>query len=95
MQTAIGTGCTLPAMEHKRKNDPPGKRPSRSDRCFNRNGTWYIATREGVPIGPYPTRDAAELQADALSPYLAVLDGADDREMAPTFVHEVAKRRTL
>jgi hypothetical protein len=82
-------------MQHKRRNDPPGKPRARSDRCFNRNGAWYIATRERVPIGPYPTRSAAELQAEAMSPYLAVLDGADDREMAPTFVQEVAKRRTL
>lgn len=80
-------------MEPKRRNDPPGARRQRSDRCFSTDGAWYIATRERVAIGPYPTRQAAEEQAQRLCPYLAVLDGAADRDMAPTFVQEFARRQ--
>jgi Domain of unknown function (DUF6316) len=80
-------------MEHKRRDDPAGVRPTRSERCFTTDGQWYIATRERVAIGPYPTRQSAEQQAQELTDYLAILDAAADAELAPTFVHELAQRR--
>lgn len=32
----------------------------RGERCFNADGNWYLATREGVDIGPFPDQRAAQ-----------------------------------
>ncbi|WP_198292182.1 DUF6316 family protein [Teredinibacter turnerae] len=31
----------------------------RSERFFRADGQWYFSTREGVEVGPYPSRSSA------------------------------------
>ncbi|WP_246119396.1 DUF6316 family protein [Aliikangiella coralliicola] len=37
------------------KQDPP-----KSDRIFHKSSGWYFATREGLDMGPFPSRRSAE-----------------------------------
>ena len=39
------------------------------------DGSWYFATREGIDVGPYPTRQAAEAGSVRLA---KLLRGQDD-----------------
>ena len=38
-----------------------GNAPSRSNRLFQQESYWYYRTREGVAIGPFDSRDEAEV----------------------------------
>lgn len=38
----------------------------RTNRFFNAGGRWYFTTREGIDVGPYDTRAAAERDAGRL-----------------------------
>jgi hypothetical protein len=63
-------------MTQARANDESrnGERPGshfRSGRCIQVNGDWYIATREGIEVGPYKTRERAETAAAQLAKKLA------------------------
>jgi len=40
---------------------------TRSERVFGAGGQWYFQTREGIDVGPYPTREAAEAEAARLA----------------------------
>jgi len=39
----------------------------RSERVFSAGGQWYFQTREGIDVGPYPTREAAQEEAARLA----------------------------
>jgi hypothetical protein len=39
----------------------------RSGRAIYVNGQWFISTREGIEVGPYPTRDDADSAAADLA----------------------------
>jgi len=49
-----------------RTNEPPKTHFRSGDRCFKTNGEWYFATREGVEVGPYRSREAAAIAAGRL-----------------------------
>jgi len=38
--------------------------PVRSDRYFKLADYWYFTTREGATLGPYDSKDQAQLAAD-------------------------------
>jgi hypothetical protein len=55
----------------QRKDEAP-RTWFRSKRIFRNEGEWFIRTREGVDVGPFPTKAAAEAEADALQATLEV-----------------------
>jgi len=71
-----------------RRDEPPG-RYLRSDRCLLRRGRWYIATREGIDVGPYESREAAERDTRLL---VMMLDAVDDPNAAQAFISEFQRR---
>jgi hypothetical protein len=74
------------------RTDEPPRHHFRSDRCLVMNGAWYIATREGVDVGPYPTRAGAETAARNL---IAMLRAVDDPARARADVQAFARRRAV
>jgi hypothetical protein len=67
-----------------RDGEQPGQH-FRGDRCVMVNGQWFVATREGIDVGPYTTRDAAEAVASRLA---SMLHGIDDAEISRQFIRE-------
>lgn len=55
------------------------------DRCFKTNGEWYFATREGVNVGPYATREAADR---AVARLLKMLDGVEEPLVVNKIIRE-------
>ena len=49
------------------------------------DGRWYFATREGVDVGPYDTREAADAGGARLA---AALHGVDDPIAARKIIRE-------
>jgi hypothetical protein len=56
-----------------------------ADRCFQINGEWFFATREGIDVGPYATREAAALGVARL---INMLRGVEDPIAATKIVRE-------
>lgn len=50
-----------------RAGETPGRIFFRTERFFTADGQWHFATREGVDVGPFPTRRSGE---EALHRYL-------------------------
>ena len=83
-------------MSHRSRNGEPPRAHFRSeDRCFMVN-QWFLATREGIDVGPFPTRAAVE---DAAKDVIALLKRADDPIIAAVrlqeFVHRLNGAREL
>ena len=76
-------------MAPNHKNDGPADHHFRSDRCIAINGRWYVATGEGINVGPFATKANAESAAQKIGQLL--LD-VDDPEVALTFVREFLRR---
>lgn len=57
----------------------------RGDRCFNADGQWYLATREGVNVGPFTNQRAAQ-RSIAL-----YLDSLNHRKDADGYASKVAR----
>jgi hypothetical protein len=53
------------------------------------NGQWYLATREGIDVGPFATRDAVK---DASQQVIALLKRADDPIVAAVRLQEFVQR---
>jgi hypothetical protein len=53
-----------------RNGETPLRRFRAPDRCFQSNGQWYFATREGIDVGPFRTRAAAEAAVARLTQHL-------------------------
>lgn len=66
-------------MQH-RKNDDDARTWFRSERLFQKAGKWFIRTREGVDVGPFASRTAAETEAGALQTALEGLSRPEDAE---------------
>ena len=49
------------------------------------DGHWYFATREGVDVGPYPTREAAEAGSKRLA---KMLHGINDSVASQKIIRE-------
>ena len=67
-------------MEHRKDENP--RTWFRSERVFREEGQWFIRTREGVDVGPFPTKVAAEAEAGALKQTLQALNKPEDAEAA-------------
>jgi hypothetical protein len=77
-------------MSHTgRRGELPNLRPRRQERVFEVNGGWYVSTREGIYVGPYPTKTAV---SDAAEELVELLDGIDDASVAEAFIREFARR---
>ncbi len=48
-------------MINDHRKGEQGDIPPRSGRFVEKSGYWYYQTREGVDIGPFDTRQAAEV----------------------------------
>jgi hypothetical protein len=76
-------------MSQTHRRDEPPHQHLRSDRCLLRRGRWYIATREGIDVGPYESREAAERDTRLL---VMMLDAVDDPKAAHAFISEFQRR---
>jgi hypothetical protein len=76
-------------MPPHRRGEPP-ERHFRSERVVMARGRWYVVTRERVDVGPYDTKDDAELAARQLG---EALDGIDDPKVALALIGEFVRRR--
>lgn len=59
-----------------------GERPRlwyRSNRFFSADGFWYFTTREGIDVGPYDSRRAAERDSERLIRLLGDLETEEAR----------------
>ena len=65
-----------------RDGESPSSRYRAASRCFQMNGKWYFATREGIDVGPFPSREAAEVGVEKL---IAMIRGVTD----PKEVHKL------
>ena len=63
---------------YRNRQGESGKRPFRSGRLFKVDNEWYVATREGVNLGPYESREEAE---GAIDSFIKVL--TDEGDEAP------------
>lgn len=48
-------------MEPNRDGEQGAAVPERTGRFLKKNGYWYYSTREGVDIGPFDSREDAEV----------------------------------
>jgi hypothetical protein len=78
LQEELAVSNQSSAFPH-RAGEKPAKRRRSPDRCFQINGSWYFATREGLNVGPYTTKEIADAAAARLS---AVLTGVRDGRLA-------------
>lgn len=76
-------------MSHNRREEKP-RIHFRSDRCVEFRGSWFVTTREGIDVGPYPTREAASIAAAQI---VELLSEIDDPAIAQTFIREYLRRR--
>ena len=53
-------------------------------------GRWYITTRERVDVGPYETKEEAEIAAVHLA---QALDSVDEPAVAVALINEFVRRR--
>jgi hypothetical protein len=53
-------------------------------------GRWYVTTRERVDVGPYETKEEAEIAATHLA---TALDGVDEPAVAIALINEFVRRR--
>jgi hypothetical protein len=77
-------------MSHTRRDEGDGHH-FRSDRCVLVNGDWFVATREGIDVGPYGTREAAEAASRRIAEMLA---GVSDPAVARQFIREFELLKT-
>ena len=54
----------------KRRDDDAPKTWFRSERVFRVDGDWFIHTREGIAVGPYQDKFAADVDAEVLKSLL-------------------------
>jgi len=54
------------------------------------HGRWYVTTRERVDVGPYDSKEEAEVAADHLG---KALDGIDEPAVAIALISEFVRRR--
>jgi hypothetical protein len=59
-------------MAHRKREEP--RIWSRSERVFRVNEEWFIHTREGVAVGPYSDKFAADVDAVVLKSLLAEVE---------------------
>jgi len=61
----------------KRRDDDAQKTWFRSERVFRVDGEWFIHTREGIAVGPYQDKFAADVDAELLKSLLVGTKGPE------------------
>ena len=51
-----------------------GPIPERNGRFLKQNGYWYYSTREGVDIGPFDSREEAEIGVGEFIDFICAAD---------------------
>lgn len=72
---------------HSNRAGERGDLPTRQERFFITGDSWYFSTREGCPIGPYPSKDQA---GQGLSDFLEFMSLAKPK-MLTRFYSSLAK----
>ena len=57
----------------------------RSDRVFRVDDEWFFHTREGIAVGPYSDKFAADVDAEVLK---SLLDGVELEAEAREIIHQ-------
>ena len=57
----------------------------RSDRVFRADDEWFFHTREGIAVGPYSDKFAADVDAEVLK---SLLDGVELEAEARGIIHQ-------
>jgi len=68
-----------------RRNESP-KTWFRSERVFRVDGEWFIHTREGIAVGPYQDKFAADVDAEVLKSLLVGTDEAEAVGIIQNFI---------
>ena len=68
-----------------RDGEAPKSHYRADDRCFMSNGKWFFSTREGIDVGPYASREAAEF---AIARLIKQLDGVTEADEAVKVVRQ-------
>ena len=63
----------------------------RSERLFRSNTQWFFHTREGIAVGPYRDKFAAEVDAEMLKSMLKGLELAEARQIIKEFMLDSGK----
>lgn len=70
-------------MAHRKDEQP--KIWFRSERVFRVDEQWFIHTREGIAVGPYPDKFAADVDAEVLK---SLLQDAEDEAEAKAVIEQ-------
>lgn len=60
--------------KHPNRTGEQGQIPERSGRFLEKEGYWYYTTREGVDIGPFDSRDDAEIGVGEFIDFICAAD---------------------
>lgn len=71
-------------MANRRDEEP--KTWFRSERVFRVDGDWFIHTREGIAVGPYNDKFAADVDAEMLKSLLVGLEEAEAHDIIREFM---------
>lgn len=71
-------------MANRRDEEP--KTWFRSDRVFRVDGEWFFHTREGIAVGPYSDKFAADVDAEMLKSLLVGVEEAEAHDIVREFV---------
>ena len=75
--------------EYSVRNDERAKNWFRADRIYNVSSEWFFSTREGIQIGPFPTREEAEIRKSDL---VSILSSVDDPFVVLLTIREFKNR---
>ena len=71
-------------MANRRDEEP--KTWFRSERVFRVDGDWFFHTREGIAVGPYSDKFAADVDAEMLKSLLAEVEDTEAHELIREFM---------
>ncbi len=71
-------------MANRRDEEP--KTWFRSERVFRADEEWFIHTREGIAVGPYNDKFAAEVDAEVLKSLLIGVDESEGADIIRAFM---------
>ena len=72
------------------RRDEAPKMWFRSDRVFRVDDEWFFHTREGIAVGPYSDKFAADVDAEMLKSLLDGVEEAEAREIIRQFMEDGA-----
>lgn len=73
------------------RKDETAKTWFRSERLFRSNAQWFFNTREGIAVGPYQDKFAAEVDAEMLKSTLKGVAPKEARQIIKEFMLDSGK----